>query len=109
MQYWDGTVWVIIPAGAHNTTLKNCNGVPMWISTPCGGFVIGDTGPGGGKVFSVDNTGTHGLEAAPADLGAALWGCSGTAIPGGTLAAPGTGAQNTANIVAGCNDPNDSG
>jgi hypothetical protein len=43
-----------------------------------------------------------GLIAAPADLGTAVWGCSGTTI-NGTSTALGTGAANTAAIVSGCN------
>ncbi len=95
----------MIPAGAHNTTLKICDGVPKWVFSTCGGIQIGDTGPGGGIVFYVDSTGAHGYEAAPGDVGIAPWGCSGTVITGGTVAAPGTGAQNTTNIVADCPDP----
>ena len=42
-----------------------------------------------------------GLIAAPGDLGSAVWGCYGTRI-GGTVTAIGTGAKNTAAMVAGC-------
>jgi hypothetical protein len=28
--YWNGTTWLQIPAGAHNSTLRLCNGVPSW-------------------------------------------------------------------------------
>jgi hypothetical protein len=44
---------------------------------------------------------THGLIAAPSDQGEAEWGCQGTTI-GGTSTALGSGAANTAAIVAGC-------
>ena len=54
----------------------------------------------GGIVFYVDGTGLHGLVSAPMDQGRAPWGCDGTSIPTGT--ALGTGATNTAAIVASC-------
>lgn len=57
---------------------------------------------GGGIVFYVDGTGLHGLIAAPTDQGSAPWGCNGTSIP--TSTAFGTGATNTAAIVASCAD-----
>ena len=101
--------WVALKAGAHNTTLKICDGVPTWVVANCPGFVIGDTGPAGGKVFYVDATGAHGLEAAPVDQtndsGLATWGCLGTSIPG-TSTAVGTGAANTTLIIAGCAEAN---
>jgi hypothetical protein len=65
-------------------------------------FAIGDTGPAGGIVFYVTDGGLHGLEAAPQDQGAGIWGCEGTDIPGADGDAVGTGAQNTADILAGC-------
>jgi len=30
MQYWNGTEWVMIPAGLTNQTLTFCEGVPQW-------------------------------------------------------------------------------
>jgi hypothetical protein len=65
-------------------------------------YAIGDTGPAGGIVFFVTPDGFHGLEAAPADLTAIEWGCDGTPIAGADETAIGTGAQNTADILAGC-------
>jgi len=109
MLWWNGTTgaWVMLPAGAHNTTLKNCNGVPTWVVAHCPSFAIGDTGPAGGIVFYLtDNTGLHGLEAAPVDQSAAAhWGCYGASIAGATGSAVGTGATNTTTIVAGCAEP----
>lgn len=104
MQWWNGSAWVMIPAGTHNTTLKNCNGVPTWVVAHCPNFDIGDTGPAGGIVFYLnDATKQHGLEAAPVDLDSPQFGCMGT---GATGTAVGTGAANTAAIVAACaNDP----
>jgi len=70
-------------------------------------YAIGDTGPAGGIVFYVIELGHHGLEAAPADQAipfnpGAEWGCFGTSITGADGIAIGTGAQNTADILAGC-------
>jgi len=62
-------------------------------------YKIGDTGPCGGIVFSVSNGGVNGLEAARLDQGTAAWGCVGTAT-GATGTAVGTGASNTAAILA---------
>jgi hypothetical protein len=58
----------------------------------------------GGIVFYVDGTGLHGLIAAPGDRTYGSWGCQGTSIGTGTTV--GTGAGNTAAIVALCADPN---
>jgi hypothetical protein len=58
----------------------------------------------GGIVFYIDGTGQHGLVSAPADQGSYPWGCSGTSIP--TATALGTGATNTAAIVASCGQAN---
>jgi hypothetical protein len=104
MQYWNGTAWVMIPVGLNTATLTLCNGVPTWSGCP---FKIGDTGPAGGKVFYLtDATGKHGLEAAPADQSSVQWGCYGTSISGADGTAVGTGAANTADIVAGCAEAN---
>jgi hypothetical protein len=66
-------------------------------------YTIGDPGPAGGIVFYVYAGGLHGLEAAPADQSSgAEWGCYGTEITGADGTASGTGAQNTADILAGC-------
>lgn len=58
----------------------------------------------GGIVFHLDETGEHGLVAAPADQGSHPWGCQGTSIP--TSAALGEGPTNTATIVASCGEAN---
>lgn len=55
----------------------------------------------GGIIFYMDGTGQHGLIATTSDQGGAEWGCTGTSIPG-TNTAIGSGAQNTAAIIAGC-------
>jgi hypothetical protein len=68
-------------------------------------YGIGDTGPAGGIVFYITGGGLHGLEAAPADQSSgAAWGCVGTTIPGAGGVAVDTGAQNTADILAGCSE-----
>jgi len=59
----------------------------------------------GGIVFYIDGTGLHGLVCAATDQGQYSWGCyPSTSIL--TSTALGTGATNTAAIVAGCSDPN---
>ena len=68
-------------------------------------YAVGDTGPAGGIVFYVTDNGLHGLEAAPVDQGVGQWGCPGSGIPGADGTAIGTGAQNTADILAGCAEP----
>jgi hypothetical protein len=106
MQWWNVDHWERIPVGADNTTLKNCNGVPTWVVNNCT-VTIGGTGPAGGIVFYItaDGTNNHGLEAAPVDQSsAAPWGCTGISIPGAQYTALGTGAANTAAIVAACLD-----
>jgi len=67
-------------------------------------YEIGDTGPAGGIVFYVTDGGLHGLEAETVilDPPTAPWGCRGIDITGADGTAIGTGAQNTADIIAGC-------
>jgi hypothetical protein len=123
MQYWDGTTWVMIsapnplPIAPAMATLHFCNGIPTW-ETSCvpvntNVYHIGDIAPAGGIViYLTDNTGLHGLEAAPADAnnGAYVtWGCwevSNTLFIGTTVGttgtAVGTGAANTAAIITAC-------
>jgi hypothetical protein len=77
---------------------SNCNGLLDDVS-------VGDTGPAGGTVFYVDQT--YALEAAPADFARKEnWGCFNTLIPGSSASSIGTGAQNTADMLAaGCSIP----
>jgi len=100
--------------GPTTGSLEFCNGVAGWnVKSTCRKpnstvFYIGDNGPAGGKVFYLtDNTGLHGLEAAPADQSSGVvWGCDGSIINGADGTAVGTGAANTADIVAGCAEAN---
>ena len=97
------------------TDFEGCDG-NAWVSlrsqssTPGLGdvlYAVGDRGPAGGVVFYVTNGGLNGLEAAPADQdgGSGVeWGCYGTSIAGADGTAVGTGAQNTADILAGCTE-----
>lgn len=70
----------------------------------------GDTGPAGGFIFYVNSNyvsdGWRYLEAAPFDQsGGAKWGCFRREVPGARGTAVGTGRQNTADILAACDDP----
>jgi hypothetical protein len=104
MQYWDGTRWALIPAPeGDQSMLSMCGGVPAWTKSGC--LHVGDIGPAGGRVFYVTDGGGHGLEFAPEDQSAAAtWGCNGTLIIGAGGTAYGSGAQNTADILAGCTE-----
>lgn len=58
----------------------------------------------GGIVFYLDASGEHGLVCAPTDQSSwAVWGCAGTDVTTGTEL--GTGAGNTAAIIASCPTP----
>ncbi len=70
--------------------------------TPPYVYEVGGIGPSGGVVFYLSEGGFHGLEPSPVDIEEAPWGCFGTNIAGDDGVAIGTGAQNTADIVAGC-------
>jgi type II secretory pathway pseudopilin PulG len=69
-------------------------------------YDIGDVGPAGGTVFYLsDATGKHGLEASSADWTyAAPWGCYGSIVNGADSPIIGSGLQNTADILAGCDE-----
>jgi len=103
MLFWNGTAWLFVPVPQLDPAdkppiLRLIAGVPTWIA-----YTVGDRGPAGGIVFYVTSDGLHGLEAAPGDQStSAEWGCEGTAIPGADETTVGVGAQNTADILAGC-------
>ena len=70
----------------------------------------GDTGPAGGFICYVNpnyvNDGWTYLEAAPFDQsGGAKWGCFRRDVAGARGTAVGTGRQNTADILAACDEP----
>ena len=80
----------------------------VWLSARA--FAPGDVGPAGGLIFFVNpNAAADGwryLEAAPFDQSAgARWGCFRRSIPGARGMAVGTGAQNTADMLAACAEP----
>lgn len=72
-------------------------------ANPC---VLGQIGPGGGRIFYCGNAypGFMGLEAAPSDQSAgAPWGCDGTSI-GVSSQSVGSGLNNTNQIVNNCGE-----
>jgi len=60
----------------------------------------------GGIIFYLDSSGQHGLVCAEQDYVTRPWGCTGTSVLAGASFAIGSGAANTAAIVAGCPDTN---
>ena len=116
MKYWNGSAWVVIPATQNEgATLNMIGGVPTWT----GGTeplppppAIGEPYLGGILFYllQVNDIGydadvPHGLIAASTDQGTATaWGCYGTEIDGADGTAIGTGAQNTTDILKGCEE-----
>jgi hypothetical protein len=102
------TVWIDTLGASAYILVDNSPSAAVW--TVLGGsatgslYAIGDAGPAGGIVFHVTDGGLHGLEAAPVDQVSTHWGCDGTQISGANRTVVGTGEQNTADIIAGCNE-----
>jgi len=101
-----GSIWVDTLQGDAYILIDNAPGAAVWkliTDQPSTIFAIGDRGPAGGIVFYVRDGGLHGLEAAPViNEGVGQWGCSGVNLADAEGTVIGTGAQNTADILAGC-------
>jgi hypothetical protein len=107
--YTLGTVWFDTLGTTAYILVDNSPSAAVWtaLGTTFGAppiYAIGDAGPAGGIVFHVTDGGLHGLEAAAVDQAPTHWGCSGTKLPGANGTVVGTGKQNTADIIAGCNE-----
>ena len=90
----------------HLWSNRGAGEMTVWL--PTREFVAGDVGPAGGWIFFVNpnaaGDGWRYLEAAPVDQSAgAKWGCFRTPVNGARGTAVGSGRQNTADILAGCN------
>jgi hypothetical protein len=102
-----GSVWIDISGGEAYILTDDALGAEVWKSISNNAptvYAIGDSGPAGGIVFYITDGGLHGLEAATANQEPTQWGCRGTEISGANGTAVGTGEQNTADIIAGCNE-----
>ncbi|MEI6433653.1 MAG: hypothetical protein WCP32_02335 [Bacteroidota bacterium] len=62
MAYWNGSDWIIIPAGAYGESMVFCNGVPTWggclplVSTNSVTNIVQTTATAGGNVTSEGGT-----------------------------------------------------
>ncbi len=83
-------------------TLNGTYSLGLPVPNYCANYAVGDVGPAGGFVFYIDpEDSSHGLEAAPSDVGGyKSWGCTSTDVVGADETAVGTGKQNTADLVA---------
>jgi DUF1680 family protein len=92
----------------HLWANRGAGEMSVWLSTR--DYTPGDVGPAGGLIFHVNPNhavdGWRYLEAAPFDQSAgARWGCFRREIPGARGTKVGTGKQNTADMIAACNEP----
>lgn len=92
----------------HLWANRGAGEMSVWL--PRRALAPGDTGPAGGFIFYVNPNYVSGgwryLEAAPFDQsGGAKWGCFRREVPGARGTAVGTGRQNTADILAVCDEP----
>ena len=92
----------------HLWANRGAGEMSVWLSKR--EYQPGDTGPAGGLIFFVNPdhvaAGWRYLEAAPFDQSAGTqWGCFRREIAGARGTAVGTGRQNTADILAACDDP----
>lgn len=92
-----------LPTDQFQVTLTRCGNSKTIQWGPCK-YAIGDTGPAGGIVFYIADTGIHGLEAARIDQGTAGWGCPGEPVANASSKAVGDGFKNTAAILASCDE-----
>lgn len=109
MLYWSGNAWVFIPPGSGGQVLQmrgplNSNQIPMWVSPE--NLVIGQQYQGGVIASFLypgdpgyDPNVTHGLIAAPTDLGCMDWSNGSYVTTGATATAIGSGNANTNSIV----------
>jgi hypothetical protein len=106
--YTVGTVWIDTLTSTAYILVDSTANAAVWtvLGGPATGslYAIGDAGPAGGIVFYITDGGLHGLEAATVDQVSTQWGCYNTLISGANGTVVGTGEQNTADIIAGCNE-----
>ncbi len=91
-----------VPVNCPYSTLTSTEINVPTIKLNTSAFAIGQS-YGGGIIFYIDNTGQHGLIAAPTDQGSFPWGCIGTSI-GSTSLDMGSGLSNTIAIVNSCDE-----